>query len=270
LRKINYKKIFSFLGWTLFICGLLVSLGFIAGSERGIIARELNIKILNDGENFFISRDEVREFFDRREKPVLSETYGNISINELEKALNAHPAIGNAEVSADLRGELRVSVTQRTPVLRVINKNGESYYIDTQSRLMPLNENYSARVIVASGEIHEPYARRYLHTVDEISGNRIFSEASILDDLLKITMHIRSDSVLSGLMHQIYVNRSNEIELFPSVGNHRIIFGDATDIALKFNKLKLFYTEGLNKSDAWTKYADINLKYKNLVVCTRK
>jgi cell division protein FtsQ len=54
------------------------------------------------------------------------------------------------------------------------------------------------------------------------------------------------------------------------VGNHKIIFGKAENIAEKFNKLKLFYTEGLNKSDSWRKYSIINLKYKNLVVCTKK
>ena len=60
------------------------------------------------------------------------------------------------------------------------------------------------------------------------------------------------------------------IELFPAIGNQKIVFGNAKDVAEKFNKLKLFYTEGLNKSDSWTKYSSINLKYKNLVVCTKK
>jgi cell division protein FtsQ len=66
------------------------------------------------------------------------------------------------------------------------------------------------------------------------------------------------------------VNADREIELFPAIGNHKIVFGEAKDIAEKFNKLKLFYTQGLNKSDGWMKYAIVNLKYKNLVVCTKK
>ena len=66
------------------------------------------------------------------------------------------------------------------------------------------------------------------------------------------------------------MNKDRELELFPAIGNHKIIFGNAENIAEKFNKLKLFYKEGLNKSDSWTKYSTINLKYKNLVVCTKK
>ena len=165
---------------------------------------------------------------------------------------------------------MKVEVVQRTPVLRVINKDGESYYIDSQARLMPLNENYTARVLVATGEIFEPYSRRNQFTVDQIGSSRLFSEVSVLDDLLKVTRYINRDSSLTSLIHQVYVNKERELELFPAVGNHRIIFGDANNIAEKFNKLKLFYTQGLNKTDTWNKYATINIKFKNQVVCTKK
>jgi cell division protein FtsQ len=48
------------------------------------------------------------------------------------------------------------------------------------------------------------------------------------------------------------------------------VFGDAKDFEEKFEKLKTFYTEGLNKTDGWNKYSTINIKYKNQVVCTKK
>ncbi|MCC6371660.1 MAG: hypothetical protein IT236_11695 [Bacteroidia bacterium] len=252
------------------MAGLTASLGFVSGSEKNIVAKELNIIIHNNDENLFLTEKDVKLFFDERKDKILNNHYKNISIPELEKALNAHPAIENAEVSADMNGEVKVDITQRTPVLRVINKDGESYYVDTQSKLMPLNENYSARVMVANGEIFEPYSRRYQFSVNQIKKNELFSEVSVLDDLLDVTNYLSKDSTLSGLIQQIYVNKDKELELFPTVGNHKIIFGDTKNMAEKFNKLKLFYTQGLNKTDTWTKYATINLKYKNLVVCTKK
>ena len=135
---------------------------------------------------------------------------------------------------------------------------------------MPLNENYSARVIVANGHITEPYARRYQYSVKQIADNEVFREVSVLDDVLNVVSFIRKDSVLNSLIQQVYVNEEKEMELFPALGNHKIILGDSKQLAEKFNKLKLFYTQGLNKSDSWTKYSTINLKYKNLVVCTKK
>jgi cell division protein FtsQ len=247
-----------------------MSLGFVAASEKKVVVSDLEINIQNNDENLFLTNADVKKFFDERKDNIIGNSFGALSIPLLEKALNTHPAVENAEVSADLNGSVKVEITQRTPVLRVINKNGESYYIDSRSMLMPLSENYSARVLVATGEIFEPYSRRYQFTVKQIMKNKLFSEVSVLDDLLNVANAVNGDTILSALIQQIHVNRDRELELFPAVGNHRIVFGTGSDISEKFAKLKLFYREGLNKADAWNKYSTINLKYKNLVVCTKK
>lgn len=270
MKKINYKKVLTTVLWVTAMATLMVSLGFVSKSENNVVARELNITVRNNDENLFLTEADVKRFFEDRNDQIVNARYSTIRINDLEKALNAHPAVENAEVSMDMNGQVKVEVVQRTPVLRVINKDGESYYVDSQAKLMPLNDNYTARVLVATGEIFEPYSRRHQFTVEQIGGSRLFSEVSVLDDLLKVTRYINSDTSLASLIHHIYVNKERELELFPAVGNHKIIFGDANNIAEKFNKLKLFYTQGLNKTDTWNKYGTINLKFKNQVVCTKK
>lgn len=270
MKKLNYNRILVTVLWIIAIAGLTASLSFVSKSENNIVANSLNITIHNNEENLFLSETDIENFFNDRKDSILSFQYKNINIPDLERALNSHPAIENSEVSGDINGEIKINVTQRTPVLRIFNKDGESYYIDSQTKLMPLNDNYSARVIIASGEIFEPFARRYQYSINQIKKNKLFSEVSLLDDIYDVSNYINQDSVLIQLIHQINVNSDKELELFPAIGNHKIIFGNAQNIAEKFNKLKLFYIEGLNKSDSWTKYSTINLKYKNLVVCTKK
>jgi cell division protein FtsQ len=107
-------------------------------------------------------------------------------------------------------------------------------------------------------------------SVEQIRKDSALSQACILDDIYALASYIQSDSVISGLITQAYVNSEREIELYPAVGNQKIIFGKAEDIAGKFEKLKIFYTEGMNSSNGWDKYSVINLKYKNQVVCTKK
>jgi cell division protein FtsQ len=68
----------------------------------------------------------------------------------------------------------------------------------------------------------------------------------------------------------LYINTDKEIELYPAVGGHKIIFGKGDDIEEKFEKLKVFYREGLNSIDSWNKYSSINLKYKSQVVCIKR
>jgi len=270
LKKLNYKKILVTVLWIIAIAGLGSSWAFVSKSEKNIVAKTLTISIHNNDENLFLSERDIKQFFSDRKDSLLLNQYKNINIPELEKSLNSHPAIENAEVAADINGEIKIDITQRTPVLRIINRDGESFYIDSQTKLMPLNDNYSARVIVASGFIYEPFARRYQYSIDQLKKNKLYSEVSLLDDIYDVANFINKDSLLTNLIHQIYVNEDKEIVLFPSVGSQKIIFGNATDVAGKFNKLKLFYTEGMNKADSWTKYSNINLKYKNLVVCTKK
>lgn len=270
MKKINYRKLLVTVLWIAAISGIAGSLAFVAKSERNVTVKNLNISIHNNDENLFLSEKDIRNFLAQRDENLISASYKNISIPQIEQALNSHPAIENAEVSADISGEIKVEVTQRTPVCRIINMDGESYYIDSQSKLMPLNDNYAARVIVASGNITEPYSRRYQYTVKQIKDNALFKAISVLDDVFDVVEYIQSDSLLMSLIHQVYVNNEKELELFPAIGNHKIIFGTSDCLAEKFNKLKLFYTQGLNKSDSWNKYSAINLKYKNLVVCTKK
>ena len=270
MKKINLKKILTIVLWIIGLSGLLASVAFVTNKENNVKAENMLVSVNNTEVNTFIDEEDVKDFFKERKDSILHASLKNIDVNGLEKALNSHPAIENAEISVDVNGDLKIDVTQRTPLVRVMNLDGESYYIDNTSKLMPLNDKYTARVIVATGFIMEPYAARYQFSVNSISNNELFSKVSVLDDIYNISVFISKDSVLASMIHQINITTEKEIELYPSIGNHKIIFGEAKDFEEKFNKLKLFHTEGLNKTDGWNKYSTINIKYKNQVVCTKK
>jgi cell division protein FtsQ len=270
MKKLNIRKIIVVVLWIIGLSGLLASLAFVGKKEKMIVADNLTVNILNTDENSFIDEADVKEFFKERKDSIVKAQLGNIQVTDLEKALNSHPAIENAEVAVDINGDVTMKVTQRTPVVRIFTTDGESYYIDTQSKLMPLNDTYTARVIIATGAIKEAYARRYAMPLNELMKNEELSKLSVLDDIYTLSTYIAKDSVLASLIHQINVTSDKEIELYPSIGGHTIVFGEVKDVKEKFEKLKLFYTEGLNKTDGWNKYSIINIKYKNQVVCTKK
>jgi len=270
MKKLNNKKIINTVLWIIGLSGLLMSLAFASNKEKSVITKNMFVTINNIETNTFIDEIDIKEFFNERKDSIVNTSAKNIDVNSLEKVLNSHPAIENADIALNVNGDMNINVTQRTPIVRVINLDGESYYIDDKSKLMPLNDKYTARVIVATGHIMEPYALRYQTPINTIAKNELFSKASVLDDIYNIATFISKDSLLASLIHQINITTKKEIELYPSIGNHKIIFGKATDFEEKFNKLKLFYTEGLNKTDGWNKYSIINIKYKNQVVCTKK
>lgn len=270
MKKINYKKIISFVLWIFAISGLITSWSFAAKKQESVKINHVSIDILNPSENEFINEADVKTFFEERNDKLINNEVKNIDITNLEKALNSNPAVESADISYDINGDMKISVKQRRPMVRVFNFNGESYYIDSLSKLMPLSFKSTGRVLVANGYIFEPYARRYNYSVDQISKNANFKAVSVLDDVYEISKAIYSDSLLTNLIHQIYVTPDRNFVLTPIVGQQSIILGPNEDLNIKLNKLKLFYTEGLNKTDSWNKYSTINLKFKNLVVCTKK
>ncbi len=270
MKKINYKKVLSFVLWIFALSGLIMSWSFAAKKQRSTTVNHISIEILNPSEHEFITESDVKKFFADRNDLILGNEIKNIDITNLEKVLNSNPAVENAEISYDINGDFKITVKQRRPLVRIINENGESYYIDSLSKLMPLNFKSTGRVIVASGFINEPYAKRYNYSVNQMIENKNLKDVTLLDDIYEISKDIYSDTLLSNLIHQIYVTPEKDFILIPVVGDQSIVLGTNEDLKLKLNKLKLFYKEGLNKTNSWNKYSTINLKFKNLVVCTKK
>ncbi len=267
--KIN-KKIVSVVLWIIGLSMLLFSLAFASARQKNVEIQNLSISVANTEVNEFIDEDGLKNYLKDRQDTILNTEIKNLDITNVEKVLNGHPDIESADVSVDINGDVNINVLQRTPIVRIFNLDGESYYIDTQSKLMPLNETQTARVLIATGFIFEPYSRRVITPVNVIAKNEIYSKFSVLDDIYAMADFIKKDSVLNKLVHQIKVLPDKEFELYLAIGNHKILFGQAVDIEEKFRKLKLFYTDGLNKTDGWNTYSIINIKYKNQVVCTKK
>jgi cell division protein FtsQ len=70
-----------------------------------------------------------------------------------------------------------------------------------------------------------------------------------------------------GMIDQVDITASNKFELTPKLGNQIILFGDATNIDKKFDKLKLFYNNVISVK-GWKKYSKINLEFENQIVAS--
>jgi cell division protein FtsQ len=151
-------------------------------------------------------------------------------------------------------GIINVEISQRQPILRVINQFDQDFYIDQHGLKIPLSSNFTARVLVANGYIDELFANRVdtLHT-------------SLAADLFKTADYIRKDSLWDAQIAQIYVNPDHEIELIPRVGNNRILLGNADSLDNKFHNLLVFYKKAIPQV-GWEAYKTINIKYANQVV----
>jgi cell division protein FtsQ len=264
------KKILIIALWFSLATGLLLSMGFVNGEQDSMPAKELDVTVKQEEDLSFLNSIDVRNLIIDRGDSIVGQPLRSINVPEIEKALNSHPDISNAEVYMSIDGRMSVKVKQRRPIVRIINSDGESYYLDENGRPMPLSDKFTARVLVANGDLMEPYGARYMYAMEDIAADSSLKQRSMLDEIYAMAKLINADPFWKAQVQQIYVNKDKELEIVPLAGDQKILFGDTTFMEEKFEKLLVFYQQGLNTTGWWNKYSLINLKFKNQVVCTRK
>ena len=259
------NKILNISIWIVAIILIVVALGFVNRTKQEVVLVKPVINIDYETENRFISEADILS-------QIISPTdTGNLllnkfSVNHIEEKLNNNHSIKDAQVYKTVDGKLVVNVKQRRPIVRVFSKN-ESYYIDEKGRLMPLSNKYAARLLVVNGNLNEPFAKRYKFNYSSLSDS--LRNKTMLDDIYKLANYIDKSEFWKAQIEQIAVNKVSEFELIPKVGNHKIVFGGIRNLEGKFEKLMIFYKKGLAKT-GWNEYSEINLKYKNQVVCKKR
>jgi cell division protein FtsQ len=255
------KKIINITIWVAVLAGLSVLVGFIESEHKKITCKDLVVSIDYGEAEPLITAEEMNSIIYKAFDSLVGKKLTDINSVDIENHVNTIAFVESAEVYSTITGTMKIRVQQRNPVLRVINAYDQDYYIDREGKLMPVKTGRSTRVMVASGNIRQKYA----DTLDVSTPE----QAKILHDLYTLSNFIRDDDFLRAQIEQIYVNSDNEFEMVPKVGRHLILFGNASDMEQKFDKLKAFYDQGMKKA-GWNKYSRINLKYKDQVICEKK
>jgi len=255
------KRILNITIWIVVIAGIFVLVSFINVETKKITCKSLNVTIDYVKGDPMISVEEIKDLIFKTYDSLVGKKLTEINLVEVENMVNEIPLVANAEVYTSLTGKMKIHVTQRSPILRIINSSNQSYYIDQTGVGMPVTPGSPSRVLVASGNIKAKYS-------DTLNIQNM-EESSLLKDLFKLSSFISHDQFLKAQIEQIYVTKTGGFELVPKVGRHLIVFGGIEDMENKFDKLLVFYHQGMNKT-GWDKYKTINLKFENQVVCSKK
>lgn len=235
--------------------------------EEKTVLSNVSVHVNTDHGNFFVDKERLTNSLLNRSLQIGVDSLSDIDVYALEKWIESRPEVKNAEVFTTKSGILKVEVEQRKPLIRIFNDLGESYYIDVEGRLMPLSQEYTSRVMIVNGNVRAPYNLSYQFNVSSYEGNN--DDLSQLKDLFSIAKFIEGNEFWAAQIEQIFVKSNNEIELIPRVGLHKILIGDATNLNEKLTNLMVFYKEAMPKT-GWNEYKELNLKYRNQIVCTKR
>jgi cell division protein FtsQ len=206
--------------------------------------------------------DEVENKYGVQQGRRLSE----IDVESIEAVVSEMPFVHRADVWLGIDGRLRIEITERRPIARVQNPKNEHFYINSDGSVIPVLPGKAARVVFASGYIIETIAPGLTFGGDT-SGRTDELMKSPMYKVYVVASEIARNEFLKAQIDQIYFTKSGEIQLYPKVGRHVILFGDVDRTEEKFRMLQSFYKKSVF-IEAWTKYDTINLKYRKQVICS--
>ena len=134
-------------------------------------------------------------------------------------------------------------------------KGRQGFYLDRDGVMLPLSEQFTPLILLASGNIPSP-------EVDGKLGVRLM-------EIHRFSSFLSDHPFWKEQIVQIYVNRKGEYELIPRVGAHHILLGSMDQWEKKLRNLELLYRQGLSRH-GWNTYGTIILKYTNQVICTKR
>ena len=255
-ESIKSLKRISVFGLILLVAALLIS-SIEKKGNRVISDLFIDIAPLADSSNL-INRGDVMLTIERSFGHQLTGIrISEVNVERVERVLEDDPFVMSANVHLNAKNQVNIEITQREPILRIIDKNDLSYYLDKYGEKLPLSKHFTTRVLVATGNI-PPHVPEFMER-----------KRHILKDLFTMTQRILEDDFLQPFIEQIYVDGKKEYTLIPKIGRQKILLGKCTDLDDKFFRLETFYNEGIPYA-GWQKYSTVNLKYKGQVVCKKR
>ncbi len=217
----------------------------INSSERQVCS---NLKVfINDyDKKMLISEGEIASLLKQKELNPIGKKLSLIKTKSIEDAIEKHPMVRHAECFKTPDGNVQINIIQRTPILRIVG--AENYYVDDLRKPMPIPTNHAAYVPVFSGNITKKMAT---------------------GDVFDFAQFLNKDEFWGNQIEQINVTPDKKVQLVPRVGDHIITLGSFDRYEQKLEKLRKFYLYGLNEI-GWNHYSNIDLQYRDQVVCTRK
>jgi cell division protein FtsQ len=254
LNKPLLKKIFINTLWVLTGSGFITLLSFSIIQQQQTVVKSIATKIDFSETKMFVTVNDVNHIIKTMGYDTLyQQPIQKVAWLKLERAIEANSWVADANVVTDKNGHVNIQVIQSCPLIRIINNNSVGFYVTKNGKTLPTHPMFTPRILVVTGEISSSdFSEKYFTHCKQYQ-------------LLKMSKWISENKFWNAQVTQINVLPNQDLELFTLSGDATIDFGTADDFENKFNKLKLFYDEGLNKV-GWNKYNRIIIKYDRQIV----
>ena len=254
--KVAIRKLLFISVWLTIGAGMLTLLIAAIGKKNHGLCRDYSITIKSRQNNFFIDEKDVQKLLvAAMNGNIKGQQVSSFNLHQLEQLLEDNDWVNDAELYFDNHDVLHVSITEREPIARIFTIAGNSFYIDSIGRKMPLSDKMSARVPVFTG-----FPERKIMTA---------KDSLLLNDVTTVAKFIYNNPFWMAQAAQIDITPERTFEMIPVVGNHIIKLGNGENIDQKLHRLFIFYKQVLSKT-GFDKYKVIDVQYAGQVIGSKQ
>lgn len=192
----------------------------------------------------YLTEVELTQLLHAKELYPVNRVIAPTTLHRIEKTIAQHPMVRTAQCYITPRGEMRIRITQRVPLLRVQTPI-EVYYIDSDRRVMEARESVKDRVPVVTGNV----------------GVTMASHA-----LADFAQWLQADTYWRTRIHHVHVQNPQLVYVYLRGDNQpRVVLGALRGYESKLNKLRVFLENGLEATKD-KQYREIDLRFKGQVI----
>lgn len=221
--------------------GYFFHVGQLAGrkSMRNI-CKNVDITILNPGSDGVLKETLLYKMVNPLSIGIRSDS---INLHSIEKELGELGDISHIEAYVPDPTTLRISVSQRKPVVR-FDRHGGSYYSDSDGFVFPVTGDVDVPRIKSELPLEESWVSKAIGLADFISADEYWKK------------HV-SNMVASS---------DGELSFNMDTDSIKVVFGQCEDIEEKFLNLERYY-RNIAPSAGNRRYSTVILKYRKQIIC---
>lgn len=233
------------LSWiTVIVLVVAVIAAGIAASRRAVdpVCASITITVKDSAQRQYVSEGELRQQLHQAGLWQVGQPMSHISCQQIEQHLLTHPMLRQAECYKLAKGEVRISVRQRQPLMLIAGD--EHYYLDTERKVMPIRASVNTPVVVVKGRIGKQQA---------------------LGEMFDFVTWLTENRFWSDKIHTIRVITPKMIELLDESHQYTIVLGSLDKAPERLNDLEKLYRKGFDHI-GYPQYRQIDLQYAGQIV----
>ena len=228
---------------TLLVAGTLVVGAWASEQPSKHECKFLEIHLTDSLERQFVSVDEMRNLVRNSGLNPVGMTMKEVSCHAIEKCLEKHDMIRDAQCYKLPNGGIRIKLRQRVPMFLVVNHDGR-FYVDTDRKVMPVRSTIDVDVPVIKGAV---------------------SRRAAVEEYYDFSKWLVNNDYWSGRVDYVQVNNPKYLVINQKGVSSTIVLGELNGYQRKMNKLQKLYTKGFDQL-GYKPYKEYDLRFEGQVV----